>query len=104
MTSTATPTPASRILPPGLDEKQFTEAIVRFREVVGEEHVISEPSGLAAFHDPYPVGAEPAGGASAVVCPADTAQVQAVVRIANEYGSPRSPPARTTVTAAPPPA
>ncbi|WP_327312464.1 FAD-binding oxidoreductase [Streptomyces sp. NBC_01235] len=91
MTSTATPAPASRILPPGLDEKQFAEAIVRFREVVGEEHVISEPASLAAFHDPYPVGAEPAGGASAVACPADTAQVQAVVRIANEYGIPLSP-------------
>jgi 4-cresol dehydrogenase (hydroxylating) flavoprotein subunit len=90
MTSTATPI-ASPVLPPGLDEKQFAEAIVRFREVVGEEHVISEPAGLAAFHDPYPVGAEPTSGASAVVCPADTAQVQAVVRIANEYGIPLSP-------------
>lgn len=86
--------PASRILPPDLDEKSFDEALTRIREVVGQDHVLTAAEDLAPFRDPYPVGAEPADAASAVVRPGDTAQVQAVMRIANEYRVPISPISR----------
>jgi 4-cresol dehydrogenase (hydroxylating) len=80
-----------RVLPPDLDEKQFYEAIELFREVVGAEHVLTEPEDLTPFRDPYPVGAKLTDVASAVVRPADTEQVQGIVRIANTYGVPLSP-------------
>jgi 4-cresol dehydrogenase (hydroxylating) len=80
-----------RVLPPGLSEPAFDDAIKRFRDVVGEQYVRTEDGELGRYRDPYPVGGEPAAGASAAVSPADTEQVQEIVRIANDLGIPLSP-------------
>jgi 4-cresol dehydrogenase (hydroxylating) flavoprotein subunit len=81
----------ARLLPPGLSESDFDTAIARFREVVGDKFVATEDGDLARYRDPYPVGSEPATGASAAISPESTEQVQEIVRIANEYGIPLSP-------------
>ncbi|MFW3171989.1 FAD-binding oxidoreductase [Geodermatophilus sp. CPCC 206100] len=81
----------ARLLPPGLSESEFDAATARFREVVGEKYVVTDDGDLARYRDPYPVGGEPAAGASAAVVPETTEQVQEIVRIANEYGIPLSP-------------
>ena len=81
----------TRTLPPGLSEEQFDTTLARFREVVGDKWVLSSAEELESFKDPYPVGASEAYVPSAVVSPESTEQVQAVVRIANEYGIPLSP-------------
>jgi 4-cresol dehydrogenase (hydroxylating) len=80
-----------RILPPGMSDSDFEAAIARFREVVGEKHVLTEDGDLARYRDPYPVGGQPPVGASAAVAPETTEQVQEIVRIANEFGVPLSP-------------
>jgi 4-cresol dehydrogenase (hydroxylating) len=79
------------VLPPELSESSLDAAIARFREVVGEKYVLTEDGDLARYRDPYPIGGEPAAGASAAVAPETTEQVQEIVRIANEYGVPLSP-------------
>lgn len=81
----------TRILPPGLNEQQFDTALQRFRDVVGDKWVLSDAADLAAFQDPYPVGAEPNYLPSAVVSPASTEQVREIVLIANEFGIPLQP-------------
>lgn len=81
----------TRILPPGLNEQQFDTALQRFRDVVGGKWVLSDAAELAAFQDPYPVGAEPNYLPSAVVSPASTEQVRDIVLIANEFGIPLQP-------------
>ena len=81
----------ARVLPPGLAESDFDAAIARFKDVVGDKYVVTEAGDLARYRDPYPVGSEPAAGASAAVSPETTEQVQEIVRIANEYGIPLSP-------------
>ena len=57
---------------------------------MGEKWVMSDPAELGQFADPYPVG-DGTAAPSAVVSPADTEQVQEIVRIANSYGIPLSP-------------
>lgn len=52
--------------------------------------MVSHEAELAKYADPYPVGADLAGGPSAVVSPGCVEEVQAVVRAANKYGVPLS--------------
>jgi len=81
----------TRTLPPGLSAGQFEEVLARFREVVGEDWVLSSDEQLAPFRDPYPMLDEEHFAPSAVVCPETPEQVQQLVRIANETGVPLSP-------------
>jgi 4-cresol dehydrogenase (hydroxylating) len=81
----------ARLLPPGLSESDFDAAIARFRNVVGDKYVVTEDGDLARYRDPYPVGTEPATGASAAISPETTEQVQEIVRIADEFGILLSP-------------
>ena len=91
----------ARQLPSGVSEESFQAALAAFTEIVGEKWVVSREAELAKYADPYPVGADLAGGPSAVVSPASVEEVQAVVRAANKYGVPLSAVAtgRTTATA-----
>ena len=81
----------TRTLPPGVTEQAFVDALRAFTEIVGEKCVISDEEELHKYADPYPVGAKLDSGPSAVVSPADVAEVQAVVRAANRFGVPLSP-------------
>lgn len=76
---------AASYVPAGVDPARFAEAIARMREAIGSPHVHTDPSVVRAYDDQFPVtdGDEFRGGA--VVWPGSTEEVQAVVRIANEY-------------------
>jgi 4-cresol dehydrogenase (hydroxylating) len=81
----------SRQLPPDVSEQDFDRALSEFQDIVGEKWVISDPAELGQFADPYPVGNGYGQAPSAVISPADTEQVQAIVRVANTYGVPLMP-------------
>ena len=80
-----------RVLPPGVEEAAFDDALGELRRAVGDENVIDDPAGLEPYRDPYPMLADEQFLASAVVAPGSTEEVQEVVRIANRHGIPLSP-------------
>jgi 4-cresol dehydrogenase (hydroxylating) len=78
-------------LPEGLTESDFADALEQFRRVVGKEHVYTGDQ-LVSYVDPYSIAAEDdAHSAPASVAPESTEQVQAVLRIANQFRVPLWP-------------
>ncbi|MBO0704749.1 MAG: FAD-dependent oxidoreductase, partial [Candidatus Dormibacteraeota bacterium] len=75
-------------LPPGTSETTMARAIEAFVEALGNDAVLTSEEDLREFRDPYAFKGSDESAASAVVMPATVAQVQAVVRIANEHRVP----------------
>ncbi|MCG2635030.1 MAG: FAD-binding oxidoreductase [Gammaproteobacteria bacterium] len=79
----------NRPLPDGLSEADLLGGLARMAEVVGKKWVILEPeAGLTAYYDTQstlPISASMPSGA---VAPANTDELQKVVKIANEIGIP----------------
>jgi 4-cresol dehydrogenase (hydroxylating) len=63
-------------------------AVERLREILGEDGVIVDRGGVDEFRDPYWVPGDETFAASAVVQPTTTEQVQAIMRVANEFDVP----------------
>ena len=80
-------------VPPGVSPADFSEAIKQFEEAVGKDWVFTSDEDVALYRDPYsPFLGEPEELlASAAVAPDGVEQVQAVVRIANQYKIPIYP-------------
>jgi hypothetical protein len=80
-------------LPPGIDQRTFDAAIRKFRSVVGDEWVFTTEDDVDTYRDPYSMrwGHEDEYLASAAVAPNEVEQVQAIVRVANEYRIPVYP-------------
>ncbi len=78
------------ILPPGVSARQFAKALAEFAAVVGPDWVLSSEEDLQPYRDHFSLLKDQPDElqASAAVCPADVAQVQAIVRIANRYKTP----------------
>ncbi|WP_082697916.1 FAD-binding oxidoreductase [Novosphingobium fuchskuhlense] len=79
---------AKAVLAPGVRKADFKGAVAAMRKVVGDEWVFADPDAVAPWKksytpDPYgkhiPVGA---------VCPETAEQVQAIVKIANQFRQP----------------
>jgi hypothetical protein len=64
------------------------EVLDRLREVVGADEVYTEPGQLVRYRDPFWVIGDDTYAGAAVVRPGSTQEVQAIVRIANEFGVP----------------
>src|SRR4051812_15583275 len=80
-----------QILPPGLTLSEFNDALEAFRRVVGKDNVFSGDQ-LTPYADPYSIGNDDdAHAASAAVAPETTEQVQAIVKLANQYQVPLWP-------------
>jgi FAD/FMN-containing dehydrogenase len=81
------------ILPPDLGAAEFAGAIEKFERAVGVDWVFTSEEDLGPYRDSFsPVwNTSEERLASAAVAPADVAQVQAIVRIANEYRVPLYP-------------
>jgi FAD/FMN-containing dehydrogenase len=81
------------ILPPGIDSARFTAALQALERVVGAEWVLSSDEDLKPYRDHYsPVPlAEDELLPSAAVAPTSVDQVQAIVRVANDYKLPLYP-------------
>ncbi len=79
--------------PPGLTEQDFRTALRRIADVIGEQWVFSSDADVALYRDAYsPLWGEPEERyASAAVAPDTVEQVQAIVRIANDYRLPLYP-------------
>lgn len=85
----------SGALPAGVSEQQMRAALEQFRTVVGSEWVFSDVA-LNPYLDPYPTTENPdqSNRPFAAVSAASTEDVQAIVRIANEYKIPLWPISR----------
>jgi 4-cresol dehydrogenase (hydroxylating) len=79
--------------PPGLSERDFTTALGRIEEVVGREWLFTNDEDVALYRDAYsPLwGEDQERFASAAVAPISVEEIQAIVRIANEYRLPLYP-------------
>ena len=77
-------------LPPNVSASDFNAAIAAWRDAVGADWVFTSPEDVALYRDAYsPFWGEPEERvASAAVGPSTLEQVQAVVRIANQYRIP----------------
>jgi 4-cresol dehydrogenase (hydroxylating) len=77
-------------LPPGVSAAAFQSALRAFQSTVGADWVFSSPEDIELYRDAYSIlwGEKEERVASAAVAPATVEQVQAVVRIANQYRIP----------------
>jgi 4-cresol dehydrogenase (hydroxylating) len=80
-------------IPPGLAERDFGRALERFRNAVGADWVFTSDADVALYRDAYSPywGESEERVASAAVAPANTEEVQAVMRAANEFRVPMYP-------------
>jgi len=81
------------ILPPGVSTKDFTSAVEAFRAAVGGDWVFTGEDDLNPYRDSFSTvwdTPEERRG-SAAVAPATVEEVQAIVRIANQYRIPLFP-------------
>jgi 4-cresol dehydrogenase (hydroxylating) len=78
----------TRLLPEGVSESSFAEAIGAFERVLEADRVLSSSDEMVEFRDPFEPPSWELFLPSAVVLPTSVEEVQAVVKIANEYGIP----------------
>jgi (+)-pinoresinol hydroxylase len=80
-------------VPPGVSPSDFADALKQFEEAVGKDWVFTSDEDVALYRDAYsPFWGEPEElVASAAVAPDGVEQVQAVVKIANNYKIPIYP-------------
>jgi 4-cresol dehydrogenase (hydroxylating) flavoprotein subunit len=81
-------------LPPNVSPAQFSAALKAFEGVVGKGWMMASDADRDAYSDLYAPGSEAQWPASAAVAPASTEEVQAIVRIANQYKVPLWPVSR----------
>jgi len=72
----------------GVSESAVAGAVEAFVEALGAEAVLTSEDDLREYRDPYDFKGSDEYTASAVVMPRSVEDVQAVVRIANEFGVP----------------
>ena len=77
-------------IPPGLSEKDFADALNDFRKVVGKDWVFTIEEHINAYRDPYSprINEDTEAIPSAAVAPDNVEEVQAIVKIANQYKIP----------------
>lgn len=76
------------VLPPGLSDTAFSRAIDEFKRALGSNAVLTFGDDLREFRDPYTFAAWDEYVASAVVQPNSVEEIQAILRIANEFRIP----------------
>jgi 4-cresol dehydrogenase (hydroxylating) len=88
MPDMSTQSDAPVLLPPGVSEDDFAEALGQLRSALGGDAVLAEEDELAEFRDPFAFTTWDDYTASAVVMPQAVEEVQEVVRIANRFRLP----------------
>lgn len=81
-------------LPPHVSQQRFDQALQAFARVVGEQWVLATEEDRDTYIDAYAPGDGSDHLASAAVAPQSTEEVQAIVRLSNEYKIPLWPVAR----------
>lgn len=76
--------------PPGISASTFSTALQQFAAIVGKEWVFSSDEDMDLYRDAYsPIRDQPdERTASAAVAPQTPEQVQAIIRVANQYSIP----------------
>ncbi len=82
------------VLPPGMSATTFERALAALVRVVGKEWVLATDEDRDTYIDPYAAGTGAAHAPSAAVAPASVEELQAVLRVANEYRLPLWPISR----------
>jgi 4-cresol dehydrogenase (hydroxylating) flavoprotein subunit len=82
------------ILPPGVSATQFEKAMTAFAGVVGKEWVLATDEDRDTYIDAYAPGEEASHAPAAAVAPSDVAQVQGILKIANQFHIPVWPISR----------
>ena len=81
-------------LPPRVPAARFQQALKAYEGVVGRGWVLAGDEDRDAYSDIYAPGPEAEWPASAAVAPGSVEEVQAIVRLANEYRTPLWPVSR----------
>ncbi|WP_054530608.1 FAD-binding oxidoreductase [Erythrobacter sp. SG61-1L] len=84
----------SSTLPMGVGAEGFRAALAAFRAALGADGVLDGDEDRTAYLDPYAFGDGLDHESSAILAPAEVAEVQEVVRIANRFGIPLWPVSR----------
>ncbi len=84
----------SVVLPPNVSEKDFQKALAAFAGVVGRQWVLATDEDRDSYMDIYAPGDADQHIPSAAVGPSSAEEIQAIVRIANEYKVPLWPISR----------
>lgn len=82
------------MLPPDTTGESFQRALRRFTDIVGSEHVFGTDDDRQSYTDAFAMDDGSSHAPSAAVSPQDVAQVQAIVRAANEQRVPLWPISR----------
>ena len=82
------------VLPPRLSRRDFDRALAAFAAVVGSEWVLTSEADRDTYIDAYALGDGSDHLASAAVAPRSADEVQAILRLANEWKLPLWPVAR----------
>ena len=82
------------ILPPGLTKARFDQAMAAFARVIGKEWVLATDEDRETYLDQYAPGREESHAAAGAIAPGSVEEVQAILRIANEYRVPLWPMSR----------
>ena len=81
-----------KLLPPDVTGKQFDQALAAFREALGDNWVFAdETAQLVSYRDPYAIVDEAHFRPSASVAPDGVQEIQAVLKIANDFNIPLWP-------------
>src|ERR1700755_371456 len=78
----------TKLLPEGVSESSFAEALKAFANALTDDRVLSSPEAMAEFRDPFEPPSWELFLPSAVVLPTTVEEVRAVVGIANDHGIP----------------
>ena len=79
------------VLPPALSERAFERVIAKFERIVGTQFVRAGDADRDDYIDPYALGDGGEHASSAALLPGSAEEVQAIVRVANEYRAPLWP-------------
>ncbi|MEY4760206.1 MAG: hypothetical protein RLZZ200_62 [Pseudomonadota bacterium] len=82
------------ILPPGLTRARFDQAMAAFARAIGKEWVLATDEDRETYLDLYAPGQEASHAAAGAIAPGSVEEVQAVLKVANEYRVPLWPIAR----------
>jgi len=82
------------ILPPGMARAKFDRALSDLKKIVGAQWLLATDEDRETYLDPYSVGTGAAHAPSGAVAPASVEELQAVLRVANEYRLPLWPISR----------
>ena len=81
-------------LPPSVSEQQFSAALAQYERIVGKGWVLNSDNDRDAYSDIYAPGSESDLPPSAAIAPASVEEIQAIVKVANEFKTPLWPVSR----------